>query len=86
MVQTTGLKIKQLGHTFVAEIEGLDFSSPITKDTFQQIKSAIDKYGVLVIRKSNLDDASHVAFGKQFGELDSAAPHNINGYMSRLVK
>lgn len=65
------LNFNPLHPTFVAEVQGLDWTKPISESTIEQIKKGIDNYGVLVFRKANLDNKAHVAFSKRFGELDS---------------
>lgn len=65
------LQFKQLHSTFVAEVEGVDWTKPISDDVISQIQDGIDKYGVLIFRKANIDNATHVAFTNRFGDLDS---------------
>ena len=68
---TSEIKFKQLAPTFAAEVEGVDFSKPVSADVIQQIQDGIDKYGVLVFRRANVvDDDAHVAFAQHFGELE----------------
>jgi len=67
------------------EVQGVDFSKPISHDVFQQIQEIIGKYGVVVFRKTSLNtDAAQVAFGRLFGELDSIAFHKKAGRVMRL--
>jgi alpha-ketoglutarate-dependent 2,4-dichlorophenoxyacetate dioxygenase len=40
---------------------------------------------VLVFRKTGLDDGGHVAFARQFGELDDVTPYNQAGRPNRLA-
>lgn len=42
------------------------------------------QYGVLVFRHAELDDAHHVAFAAQFGELDDIKPYIAMGRKNRL--
>jgi alpha-ketoglutarate-dependent 2,4-dichlorophenoxyacetate dioxygenase len=78
------ITVTELHPTFGAEISGVDFSRPVEDDTFQEIKAAIDKYGVCVFRNTGLDDAHHVAFASQFGELDDVTPYLAGGRAHRL--
>ncbi|KZL64430.1 alpha-ketoglutarate-dependent 2,4-dichlorophenoxyacetate dioxygenase [Colletotrichum tofieldiae] len=64
------LTIQPLHPTFAAEVCGVDFSKPLTDEVFQEIKSAISKYGILVFPATGLDDDRHVAFASRFGELE----------------
>lgn len=42
------------------------------------------QYGVLVFRKTGLDDARHVAFARLFGELDDVRPYLTLGRKNRF--
>lgn len=42
------------------------------------------QYGVLVFRRTSLDDASHVAFASRFGDLDDMGPYLALGRPQRL--
>ncbi|KAL1635424.1 hypothetical protein SLS58_010287 [Diplodia intermedia] len=78
------LEIIELHPTFGAEVRGIDFSQPIPEDVFSEVQAAIAKYGVLVFRKTNLDDAGHVDFASRFGELDDVRPYSAQGKQHRL--
>jgi len=71
----TGPQFRPLHKTFGAELTGVDFTKNIPEDEFQIIKKNLDKYGVLVVRKSGIDDHQHLAFAKRFGDLDDATSH-----------
>jgi alpha-ketoglutarate-dependent 2,4-dichlorophenoxyacetate dioxygenase len=68
---STTLQFKPLHPTFVADVKGIDWTQPIPDSVIAQLQKAIDKYGVLVFRKANIDNDTHVAFSRSFGELDS---------------
>ena len=55
--------------TFGAEVRGIDFTQPLTDDTVDQLRSAVGKYGVVVIRKTGLTDPQFVNIGERFGEI-----------------
>ncbi|KAF2790808.1 Clavaminate synthase-like protein [Melanomma pulvis-pyrius CBS 109.77] len=78
------LTFKSLHPTFGAECDGVDFSQPVPPDTITNIRSALAKYGVLVFRQAQLDDARHIAFAAQLGELDDATPYMKAGRKNRL--
>jgi len=72
--------------TFVAEVQGVDFTKPIAPEVFKEIMDAYHQYGVIVFRKTGLTDDTHVAFSKQMGDLDDIKkflnpndpqPHNL---------
>jgi hypothetical protein len=50
------LKATPLASTFAAEIEGVEFSSPILDDVFHEIEDIANKYGVLIFRGTALGD------------------------------
>jgi len=69
-VLETSIQFKPLHSTFVAEVSGIDWTTPLPDTQIQQIRDGINKYGVLVFRKTNIDNDAQVAFSKRFGELD----------------
>lgn len=80
----TQLTFKPLHPTFGAECCGVDFSQPIPSRVVQDVISGLAKYGVLVFRQAELDDARHVAFASQLGELDDSTPYIKAGRKNRL--
>jgi alpha-ketoglutarate-dependent 2,4-dichlorophenoxyacetate dioxygenase len=64
--------VSDLGGDFVAEVHGVDFGSPVAPDVIAEITSVLDRYGVAVFRATGLDDQRHIAFSRQFGELELA--------------
>lgn len=84
-IQQPQLAFKQLHPTFGAECYGVDFSQPVPSQTVADIKSALAEYGVLVFRRAQLDDARHVAFASQLGELDDSTPYIKAGRKHRLA-
>ncbi|KAI9924170.1 hypothetical protein ASPWEDRAFT_70280 [Aspergillus wentii DTO 134E9] len=77
------ITVKELHPTFAAEIHGVDFNA-INDEVFAEILDAVTKYGVVVFRRTNLNDDSHVAFARLFGELDDVKPYNKAGRKNRL--
>lgn len=71
MEESAAIIFKPKHPTFVAEVEGVDFSKPISDSVIEQLQKGIDTYGVLIFRKANIDNATQVAFSRRFGELDS---------------
>lgn len=78
------LDVRKLHPTFAAEIRGLDLSTPPDEKSFAQILAAVHKYGVVVIRSTNLADESHIDFARRFGELDDIKPYVAAGRKNRL--
>ncbi|OAL56020.1 taurine catabolism dioxygenase [Pyrenochaeta sp. DS3sAY3a] len=73
-----------LAKTYAAEVSGLDFSQPLSEDDFAYLRDAVYKYGVVVLRKTTLDDESALALGRRFGELDSVKAHRVAGRAMRI--
>ncbi|MGC1458492.1 MAG: TauD/TfdA family dioxygenase [Steroidobacteraceae bacterium] len=64
------LTAKVLGNGFVAEVQGVDFSRPVTAATQREITHFLDLYAVVVFRATGLDDAGHIAFSRLLGDLE----------------
>jgi alpha-ketoglutarate-dependent 2,4-dichlorophenoxyacetate dioxygenase len=63
----------------------VDFSRAVPAETVVDIRVGLAKYGVLVFRQAQLDDARHVAFAAQLGELDDSTPYIKAGRKHRLA-
>ncbi len=59
-----------------AEIRGIDISKPVAPETVEAIRRALDTWKVVFFRDQDLDHASQISFGRQFGELTYAHPHD----------
>ncbi|KAL2401752.1 hypothetical protein ABEF93_008206 [Exophiala dermatitidis] len=79
------IQIKKLAPTFGAEVTGVDFSKPVEPEVFKEIHDAITEYGVLVFRRTGLDDEHHVAFSRLFGDLDDVKPYLTLGRKNRFA-
>ena len=96
----TGLAFKPLHPTFGAEVIGADFTNPSVdlvdnlKKALAKVshpggrlssQSTADRqYGVLVCRSTGLNDDTHVAMSRVFGELDDVKPYSQLGRKHRL--
>lgn len=76
--------VRELHPTFAAEVSGIDFSNPISEETFQDLLATIAKFSVIRFPRTGLDDTGHVAFAAKFGELDDITPYNKAGKKHRL--
>jgi alpha-ketoglutarate-dependent 2,4-dichlorophenoxyacetate dioxygenase len=77
------VNFKQVGRTFVAEVNGVDFTRPVPPNTINEIRDGIDKYAVLIFRNANIDDDTQIAFASQFGPLETT-PQAALGNKLRL--
>jgi len=59
-----------------AKIEGVDISRPLDPAAVEAIQQALDTWRVVFFRDQHLDHAAQIAFGRQFGELTYAHPHD----------
>ncbi|KAF5587648.1 alpha-ketoglutarate-dependent 2 4-dichlorophenoxyacetate dioxygenase [Fusarium pseudocircinatum] len=75
----TQAKISELKPGFGIEIQGLDFSEGAPDNDRAFIEELVTIYGVVVMRKTKLDDAAHVGLARRFGELDDVKPYNKAG-------
>jgi len=76
-IEAPSFKIKPVHPSFACEIEGLNFSHGITDAQFGELREAVHKYGVVVLRKACLpDDEAHVEFSRRFGEVEKSKYRN----------
>ena len=71
--------IKRLEEHIGAEVEGIDTTSNIDEDTFQQLRDAFSRYSVLVFHDQNITDQQHVAFSEGFGRIEMSLPNDPLG-------
>src|SRR5262245_15641724 len=68
-----GLSFTPLHSVFVAECSGLDIGEPLSPELASAIEDAMDRYAVLVFRRSTpLTTAQQLAFTQSLGELEAA--------------
>ncbi|KAK7736324.1 hypothetical protein SLS63_003301 [Diaporthe eres] len=84
MSLATAPRIQELKSGFGVVVEGLDFAGGITKESRRLVEDLVKKYGVVVIRKSKLNDETHIELARSFGELDDVKPYNKAGRKNRL--
>ena len=63
------------GHTGAA-ITGVDIASPLSPSDVDAIRDALHRWKVVFFRDQDLDHAGQIAFGRQFGDLTYAHPHD----------
>ena len=69
------IEVKPFLERFGAEISGVDISRPLDEATAREIVEIQNRWGVTVWRDTGLDDASHVAFSRIFGQVELAPSH-----------
>ncbi|KAH8678632.1 putative alpha-ketoglutarate-dependent 2,4-dichlorophenoxyacetate dioxygenase [Tricladium varicosporioides] len=53
--------------SFGAEIFGVDWNCPVPEGIVEKLVKLQDQYGVIIFRKTGLDNERHIAFSKQLG-------------------
>ena len=76
----TRIKIRKLHPLFVAEITGVDVTVPVSRDDFRVIWDAFNEHQILVFRDQLFDDATQIAFSRNFGELETMIAHPGNDW------
>lgn len=64
------IEVRPLSYALGAEIRGLDLASPCSKQDWQEIHKAFLQYGILLFRGQRITREQHIAFSRNFGELD----------------
>jgi alpha-ketoglutarate-dependent sulfate ester dioxygenase len=75
-ITSPGVTVKPVAGRIGAEISGADISRPLDAETVAIIQQALDTWKVVFFRDQHLDHAAQIAFGRQFGELTYAHPHD----------
>ena len=73
------LTIRKLEEHIGAEVQGVDITSPIDAETFEQLRGALYEYAVLVFHDQDITDGQHVAFSEGFGPLEMTMPNDPIG-------
>ncbi|KAL3954223.1 hypothetical protein ACCO45_012179 [Purpureocillium lilacinum] len=79
------LRVVPLHPTFACELQGVDWSKDVSPELYQEIREIVDKYGVVVCRKTGLTDEAHIKFSANFGDLDDVKPYQKAGRTHRLA-
>jgi taurine dioxygenase len=70
------LRIHPVAGHIGADISGIDISRPLPEQAVQRIREALHRYKVVFFRGQSLDHATQIAFGRNFGALTYAHPHD----------
>jgi alpha-ketoglutarate-dependent 2,4-dichlorophenoxyacetate dioxygenase len=76
----TRLTIKPLHPLFVAEVTGIDLTVPVARDDFAAIWEAFNEHQILVFRNQAFTDETQIAFGRNFGTLETMEAHAANNF------
>ena len=73
------LSLKPMTTTrFVVEVKDINLSQPIEGSTVAAVRRAINEHSILVFRGQTIDNDQHVAFSRNFGDLDI---HTVKQYL-----
>jgi len=72
LLQKTGLSFTPLSQNIGVEVSGIDLSTRLAKPSFELIRRAWLKHGVLVFRGQKLGPDEIIAFSARFGDLHRA--------------
>jgi alpha-ketoglutarate-dependent taurine dioxygenase len=75
-IDISDVTVSPLAAKIGAEIIGVDLSRPLHPATIATIQDALDRWRVVFFRGQWLDHAGQIAFGRQFGDLTYAHPHD----------
>ena len=64
------LSLRALHPSLGVEVSGIDLGLPLDASTRAEIVAAWETHGVLVFRDGDISDGEHVAFSRNFGELE----------------
>ena len=64
------IEVRPLSYALGAEIRGLDLASACSAQDWQDIHKAFLQYGILLFRGQRITREQHIAFSRNFGELD----------------
>jgi alpha-ketoglutarate-dependent taurine dioxygenase len=74
--RTDTITVQPVAGRIGAEITGVDIAGPLDPQAVDVIQQAVDTWKVVFFRGQHLDHAAQIAFGRQFGELTYAHPHD----------
>ncbi len=72
------ISVREIGKTFVAEVEGVDLSRPLDAETVAAIRQAWWDHSILVLRGQSITEEQHIAFTRHFGELQD---HSVKDWL-----
>ncbi len=78
------IEVTSLHPLFMARVDGIDLTQPVTPGAFEEIAAAFDRHAVLLFRDQHITDAEQVAFSAHFGGVFTATNYHRKGQKSRL--
>ncbi len=75
-ISLSGVTVEPVSGRIGAVISGLDISEPLDDAAVELVQQALHAWKVVFFRSQDLDHASQIAFGRRFGRLTYAHPHD----------
>ena len=69
MADFQGISVQPISGAIGAEISGVDIGKGVDEETIKQIRQALLEHLVIFFRDQDIDDDSHKAFARQFGDI-----------------
>lgn len=79
------LELTPITDDFACEISGVDIREPLDAPTVRAIHDAVDRFGVLVMRRQDVTDDQQIAFSEQFGVIEHAVGSNVTALEDRRI-
>jgi alpha-ketoglutarate-dependent 2,4-dichlorophenoxyacetate dioxygenase len=73
------IEVERFAQPFAARIGGVDITAMLDDAVFDEIRLALDEFGVLVFSNQRFNDDSQVAFSQRFGALERTISANPAG-------
>ena len=70
---------------FAGEVSGIDLTRPLSPDQVAAIDDGMDRFGVLVFHDQRFDDASQLAFSRNFGDLEVSSGAEMSKAQDRRL-
>ena len=64
------IEINPVSGSLGAELAGIDLSKPLSEETFEKIRGALWRFGVIFFRDQRLSREAQLEFARGFGEPD----------------
>jgi alkyl sulfatase len=74
--ERTALTVRPVAGHIGADVSGVDLAAPLAPETIAAITEALHLHKVIFFRGQELDHAAQIRFGRVFGELTYAHPHD----------
>ncbi|OLT12554.1 taurine dioxygenase [Pseudonocardia sp. CNS-139] len=74
--ERAGLVVRPVAGHIGADIGGIDLAAPLDPETVGALTAALHRHKVIFFRGQDLDHTAQIRFGRRFGELTYAHPHD----------